>query len=73
METVPVRGLFAVLDLEYPELSLISYVIPIARYLAFDFEPRSGTTQLYSQGKLTALKCENKKFDTKTKSVVCWV
>jgi hypothetical protein len=38
------------LTVEIPELSLISYVEPIAKYLAF--EP-------YSQGKITTLRCEN--------------
>jgi hypothetical protein len=37
METVPVRGSFAVPELEYAELSLISYVKPIEKYLAFNF------------------------------------
>jgi hypothetical protein len=47
-------------DFEYPELSLISYVKPTENYLAFD--PRSGTkSQLYSQGKLTMLRCKNLK------------
>jgi hypothetical protein len=49
---------FAALYLEFPELLFISYVKPIAKYLAF--EPRTGTkTQIYSQGKLTMLRCEN--------------
>jgi hypothetical protein len=36
METVCSPGLFAVPDLEYPELLLISYVKPIEKYLAFE-------------------------------------
>jgi hypothetical protein len=36
IETVPVRGSY----LEHPELSLISYVKPIEKYLAF--EPWTG-------------------------------
>jgi hypothetical protein len=44
--------------LEYPELSLISHVKPIEKYLIF--EPPSGTkSQLYSQGKLITLRCKN--------------
>jgi hypothetical protein len=51
---------FAAPDLEYPELSLISYVKPIEKYLAL--EPLSGTkAQLYSQGKLITLRCKNRK------------
>jgi hypothetical protein len=38
----PSPGLFAAPELEYPELSLISYVKPNEKYLAF--EPRSGST-----------------------------
>jgi hypothetical protein len=58
METVPVQG--SLQPLTYPELSLISYVKPIEKYLVF--EPRNGTkSQLYSQVKLTILRCENKK------------
>jgi hypothetical protein len=38
----PSPGLFEAQDLEYSELSLISSVKPIQKYLAF--EPRSGTT-----------------------------
>jgi hypothetical protein len=42
---------------EYPGLSLISYVKPIEKYLAF--EPRGGSkSQLYSQSKLTTLRRE---------------
>jgi hypothetical protein len=37
----PSPGLFSAPDLEYPELSLISYVKPIEKYLAF--ESRTGT------------------------------
>jgi hypothetical protein len=37
----PSRGLFAAPYLEFTELSLISYVKPIEKYLAF--EPRTGT------------------------------
>jgi hypothetical protein len=37
----PSLGLFAAPDLEYQELSLISYIKPIEKYL--DFEPRTGT------------------------------
>jgi hypothetical protein len=45
--------------------SLIS-VKPIEKYLAF--ESRSGTkSQLYSQGKLTTLSCENRKIQHETK------
>jgi hypothetical protein len=47
-------SLFAALYLEFPELSLISYVKPIEKYVSF--EPRTGTkSQIYSQvtGKLT--------------------
>jgi hypothetical protein len=41
---------------EYPGLSLISYVKPIEKYLAF--EPRSGSkSQLYSQSKRTRSLC----------------
>jgi hypothetical protein len=36
----PSLGLFASPYLEFPELSLISYVKPIEKYLAF--EPRTG-------------------------------
>jgi hypothetical protein len=44
--------------LEFPELSLISYVNPKEKYLAF--ESQIGTTsQIYSQGKLTTLRREN--------------
>jgi hypothetical protein len=50
----PSPGLFAAPDLEYPELSLIFYVKPIAKYLAF--EPRSGT-----KSKLTTLRCKHLK------------
>jgi hypothetical protein len=60
MESVLVRCSIAhaAPDLEHPQLSLISYVNPIDKYLAF--EPRSRTkSQLYSQG--------NEKFNTKTK------
>jgi hypothetical protein len=42
----PSPGLFAATELEDPGLSLISYVKPIEKYLAF--EPRSGSkSQLY--------------------------
>jgi hypothetical protein len=37
----PSPGLFATPDLEYKELTLISYVQPIEKYLAL--EPRTGT------------------------------
>jgi hypothetical protein len=37
----PSLGLFAALYLEFPDLSLISYVKPIVKYLAF--EPRTWT------------------------------
>jgi hypothetical protein len=37
----PSPGLFLAPDLVYPELSLISYVKPIEKYLAL--EPRTGT------------------------------
>jgi hypothetical protein len=63
IETVPVQGSLQpgpVLTVEFPELSLISYVKPIEKY--FDFEPRTGTkSQIYSQGKITMLRCENQK------------
>jgi hypothetical protein len=56
----PSPGLFAAPELEYPGLSLISYVKLIEKYLAF--EPRSGSkSQLYSQSKLTTLRRENEK------------
>jgi hypothetical protein len=46
----PSPGLFAAPELEFPGLSLISYVKPIEKYLAF--EPRSGSkSELYSQSK----------------------
>jgi hypothetical protein len=54
----PSPGLFAALYLEFPELSLIFYVKPIEKYFAF--EPWTGTqSQIYSQSKLTTLRCEN--------------
>jgi hypothetical protein len=54
----PSPGLFEAPYLEFLELSLISFVKPIEKYLAF--EPRTGTkSQIYSQGKLTILRCEN--------------
>jgi hypothetical protein len=37
----PSLGLFATPDIEYQELSVISYIKPIEKYL--DFEPRTGT------------------------------
>jgi hypothetical protein len=41
-------------------LLLISYVKPIEKYLAI--EPRTGTkSQIYSQGKVPTLRCENRK------------
>jgi hypothetical protein len=47
----PSPVLFAAPYLEFPELSVFSYVKPIEKYLSF--EPRSGTkSQIYSQGKL---------------------
>jgi hypothetical protein len=53
-------GLFAAPDLEFPELSLVSYKNPREKYLTFEL--RSGTkSQLYSDGKLTTLRCENRK------------
>jgi hypothetical protein len=53
----PSPGLFPAPKVEYPELSLISYVKQIEKYLAF--EPRSGSkSQLYSQSKLTKLRRE---------------
>jgi hypothetical protein len=48
----PRPGLFAALYLEFTELSLISYVKTIEKYLSF--EPRS-----IGHGKLTMLGCEN--------------
>jgi hypothetical protein len=36
METIPVRGSLQPPELEYPGLSLISYVKPIEKYLAFE-------------------------------------
>jgi hypothetical protein len=62
----PSPGLFAAQDLEFPELSLVSYENPIEKYLTFEL--RNGTkSQLYSHGKLNTLRCENKKFYKKTK------
>jgi hypothetical protein len=60
METVPARGASAA-PYYYPELSLISFVKTIEKYLASD--PRTGTkSPIYStQGKLTTLRCENRK------------
>jgi hypothetical protein len=56
----PSTWLFAAQYLEFPELSLISYVKPIEKYLAF--EPRTGAkSQIYSQGKLTVLRKQNLK------------
>jgi hypothetical protein len=56
----PSLRLFAAPYLEFPELLLISYVKPIEKYLAF--EPRTGAKyQICSQGKLTTLRCENRK------------
>jgi hypothetical protein len=44
----PSQGLFASPFLEFPELSLISYVKPIEKHLAF--VPRTGTkSQIYSR------------------------
>jgi hypothetical protein len=58
METVTIRGFCS--PILKPELSLISYVKPIEKYLPF--EPRTGTkSHIYSQGKLTTLKSENRK------------
>jgi hypothetical protein len=57
----PSTGLFAAPYLEFPELSLISYVNPIEKY-HFAFEPRTGTEfKIYSQGKFTTLRCKNRK------------
>jgi hypothetical protein len=54
----PSPGLFAAPYIEFPQLSLISYVKLIEKYLAF--EPRTGTkSQIYSQGKLTMLRCKD--------------
>jgi hypothetical protein len=60
MDTVSVRALCSpATELEFPGLSLISYVKPIEKYLSF--EPRSGSKcQLYSQGKLNTLRRENR-------------
>jgi hypothetical protein len=56
----PSPGLFAAPELEYPGLSLISYVKPIEKCLAF--EPRSGSkSQLHSQSKLITRRRENRK------------
>jgi hypothetical protein len=53
----PSPGLFAASFLEFPELSLMSIS---EKYLAF--EPWAGTkSQIFSQGKLTTLRCENRK------------
>jgi hypothetical protein len=60
----PSLGIFAAPDLEYPELSLVFYLKPREKYLTF--EPQSGTkSQIYSQGKLTTLRCENCKIHHK--------
>jgi hypothetical protein len=56
-EHCPSPGLYAA---AFPELSLISYVKPIEKYLAF--EPWSGSKyRLHSQGKLTTPRRENRK------------
>jgi hypothetical protein len=56
----PGPGLFAAPELEHPGLSLISYVKPREKYLAF--EPRRGSkSQLYSPRKLITLRSKNRK------------
>jgi hypothetical protein len=56
----PSLGLFAAPELEYPGLSLISYVKQIEKYLAF--EPRSG-----SKSQLTTPRRENRKIRQENK------
>jgi hypothetical protein len=56
----PSPGIFATPYLEFPELSLIFYAKPIENILPLS--PGLGINpQIYSQGKLTTLRCENQK------------
>jgi hypothetical protein len=62
----PNPGLFAAWYLQFPGRSLITCVKPVENYLVFD--PQTGTKfQIDSQGKLTMLRCKNRKIRHKTK------
>jgi hypothetical protein len=65
MDTVPFRGFCSPVLKSfyyYPELFVIPYVKPIETYFALEPRPRTGTeSQIYSQGKLTTLRCKNRK------------
>jgi hypothetical protein len=66
----PSTGLFPAPDLEYPELSLVSYVKPIEKY-AFELKlsPPAVGLNSCSKHRVSSLRCDAKikKFDTKMK------
>jgi hypothetical protein len=64
----PSPRLFVAPYLEFPEFSFISYEKSIEKYLSF--EPQTGIkSQIYSQGKLTTLRCENRKIRHKKRNL----